>query len=82
MVSTNGLFKHQEERKCYSCGDQILVGKSYMRCDESEEFCDSYYCKRCVGCPKGHMVALCRLKEAMEPTPCVWKKCGVLISDE
>lgn len=57
MVSTNGLFKHQEERKCFSCGDQILVGKCYMRCDESDDFCDSYYCKRCVGCPKGHLVA-------------------------
>jgi len=68
-------FSRLEETKrgkvkyCESCDKNIAVGETYMRCDRN--FCDSNYCKGCVGCPLGHQVYVCQLKKPLKDTNCM-----------
>ena len=48
---------------CDSCSEPISKDEMYLKCEKKA--CKTKYCQRCVGCPKGHKVAMFRLVEPL-----------------
>ena len=57
---------------CSTCKEAISTTNHYMKCGREKQCKRTYFCKRCVGCPTGHLVSLFRLVKPINPAPCLW----------
>ena len=59
-------------KRCVTCKGVIPEKEPYFKSGKASG--GSYFCKHCNGCPKGHLVSLCRLKQPLElpHDKCLW----------
>ena len=61
-------------KPCISCSDEIRPESVYFKCEKATCKSDDLFCKHCNGCPEGHMILSCSLREPLEPeeSTCLW----------
>ena len=81
MTDQNGHFIIPQEpsneetetlKRCVTCKNPIPANEPYFKSEKASS--SSYFCKHCNGCPKGHLVSCCRLKQPLEMPhdKCLW----------